>query len=75
MLRKTRRREKKTSKKLTLAEDRSYAAGFEKAVNRVHGAGWDYKKILGDFEDPITRAPEPDLPLEVSSSPETYLSD
>lgn len=70
-----RRLKKKVDKLLTLMEDRSFQAGFDVAVKRVHVAGWDYKQILEDFEDPITRPEEPNVPLEVSSGPESELSD
>lgn len=71
----TRRLLKKSEKKMIQCEDRSYGAGFDEAVVRVHQQGWDYKQILGMFEDPITRLPEPDLPLEVNSGSEPELSD
>lgn len=73
--RRYRRLRKKADKLLTLAEDRSYSAGFDEAVKRVHAQGWDHLQILGDFEDPLARPEEPDLPLEVSSGPESELSD
>lgn len=66
---------KKSEKKMTQCEDRSYQAGFDEAVIRAHQLGWDYKQILGLFDDPVIRPPEPDLPLEVSSGSEPELSD
>lgn len=75
-MRRIRWSEKKANKLLTLSEDRSFAAGFDEAVKRAHSTGLDYKVILGeDFEDPVIREPEPDVPLEVSSGPETDLSE
>lgn len=71
-LRRLKKELKKVRKIISRSEDRGFSIGYDDAVIAAHQAGLDYKQILfNPDDDPILRPTAPDVPLVVSSDPDS----
>ena len=64
----------KVEKLLALTKERCYQMGYDDAVTKAHGLGWEYKLLLDEvMDDPIDRT-DANAPVIASSSEDEDLS-